>query len=584
MVIPRHPLGAFLICSASFALAGCIRPPEESALPGTPPEWRFAQPPQAFVADTAAVVSEAPLATAVGVQVLRAGGTAMDAAVATAFALAVVYPEAGNIGGGGFIVARFPDGRTAALDFREAAPQAASPAMYLDSTGTPTPASEDGHRAAGVPGAVAGLYEAHRLHGRLPWRDILAPAIRLASDGFVIDERVARVLRADSARFARFPGSSSLYLPDGRSLQAGTTFRNPDLAGTLVSVAEHGPRGFYEGPVAELIAEEMQRGGGLVTRDDLKRYRAVWRTPVEFRYRGYQVVSMPPPSSGGVTRALIAGILQAYDLAGMRSDLPRMLHFTAEAMRRAFADRNSLLGDPDFVSIPMATLLSGTYAASLRASIDPDHATRSDALFGGASLPAEPAQTTHLGVVDAAGNAVALTTTLNGLHGCGVVVSGAGFFLNNEMDDFTVKPGSPNMFGLIQGERNTIAPGKRMLSSMTPTIVSRPDSGVVLVTGARGGPYIITSVFHVLVNALDFGMDAAGAVSAPRIHHQHLPDQITYERDGFPEAVLESLSDKGHELRPTGGTGSAPTILRRNGKWEAVADPRTAGKGGAGGY
>jgi gamma-glutamyltranspeptidase/glutathione hydrolase len=261
-----------------------------------------------------------------------------------------------------------------------------------------------------------------------------------------------------------------------------------------------------------------------------------------------------------------------------------MLHLAAEAMRRAFADRNALLGDPDFVSIPMNTLLSESYFAVLRASIDPDHATPSGVLAGGTSLPPEPAQTTHLGVVDPGGNAVSLTTTLNGLHGCGVIVSGAGFFLNNEMDDFTVKPGSPNMFGLIQGERNAIAPRKRMLSSMTPTIVSRPDSGVVLVTGARGGPSIITSVFHVIVNALDFDMDAARAVSSPRIHHQHLPDQITYERGGFEEALLGALARRGHELASTGATGSAPTILRRNGRWESVADPRTGLDDGAGGY
>jgi gamma-glutamyltranspeptidase/glutathione hydrolase len=518
------------------------------------------------------------------VEILRAGGNAVDAAVATAFALAVVYPEAGNIGGGGFMVVRFADGRTAALDFRETAPLAATATMYLDSAGTPTKDSEVGHRAVGVPGAIAGQYEAHRLYGKLPWRDVVAPSIRLAADGFLIDERVARVLQSDSAIFSRYGGSSALFLPDGRPPAAGTLFRNPDLARTLTSVADHGTAGFYEGPVAEMIVDEMNRGGGLITHEDLRRYRPAWRAPVEFTYRGYRVTSMPPPSSGGVTLALILGILEGYDLADMGWHSPRMLHLTAEAMRRAFADRNALLGDPDFVPIPLATMLSGRYAASLRASIDPGHATPSAAVTGGAMLVHEPSQTTHLGVVDAAGNAVALTTTLNGLHGCGVVVTGAGFLLNNEMDDFTSKPGSPNTYGLVQSERNAIAPGKRMLSSMTPTIVSRPDSGVVLVAGGRGGPHIITSVLHVLLNSLEFGMDAAGAVSAPRIHHQHLPDQITYERGGFDDAVLAALAEMGHSLKATGGTGSAPAIVRRNGRWEAVADPRTAEEGGAGGY
>jgi len=583
-VTVRRPLGAFLVCVAAFALGGCIRPPEDTAATRIPPEWRFAQPPHAFVAASAAVVSDAPLATAAGVQILRAGGNAIDAAIATAFALAVVYPEAGNIGGGGFLVARFADGRTAALDFRETAPLAATATMYLDSTGAPTKDSEVGHRAVGVPGAIAGQYEAHRRYGRLPWPDIVAPSIRLASEGFVVDERVARVIRSDSSNFSRYPGSSALFLPDGRPIAAGTLFRNPDLAKTLTAIAERGPEAFYEGPVADLIVEEMKRGGGLITHEDLRRYRTAWRTPVEFTYRGYRVTSMPPPSSGGVTLAMILGILEGYDIAGMGWHSPRMLHLTAEAMRRAFADRNALFGDPDFVTVPVAALLSSRYTSSLRASIDPDHATPSGAVIGGALLTPESSQTTHLGVVDVDGNAVALTTTLNGLHGCGVVVSGAGFLLNNEMDDFASKPGSPNTYGLIQGERNAIAPGKRMLSSMSPTIVSRPDSGAVLVTGGRGGPNIITAVFHVLLNALEFDMDAASAVSAPRMHHQHLPDQITYERGGFEESVLEALSDRGHTLNAAGGTGSAPSILRRNGRWEAMADPRTAAESGAGGY
>ena len=583
-MILRHPHGAFLIWGAALALSGCIRPPEETAATRIPPDWRYAQPQRAFVAESAAVVSDAPLATAVGVQILRAGGNAIDAAVAAAFALAVVYPEAGNIGGGGFLVVRFADGRTAALDFRETAPLAATATMYLDSAGTPTKDSEVGHRAAGVPGAVAGQYEAHRLYGRLPWRDILAPSIRLASEGFMIDERIARVIRSDSSVFIRYAGSSSLFLPAGSPLAAGAILRNPELATTLSAIAERGPAGFYEGPVADLIVEEMKRGGGLITHEDLKRYRPAWRTPVEFTYRGFRVTSMPPPSSGGVTLAMILGILEGYDVSGMGWHSPRMLHLAAEAMRRAFADRNALLGDPDFVTVPLPTLISNRYLSSLRASIDPDAATPSDAVTGGAQLSPEPAQTTHLGVVDAAGNAVALTTTLNGLHGCGVVVTGAGFLLNNEMDDFTSKAGSPNAYGLVQSERNAIAPGKRMLSSMTPTIVSRPDSGVVLVAGGRGGPHIITSVLQVLLNVLEFDMDAASAVSAPRIHHQHLPDQITYERGGFDPSVLEALTGMGHALKETGGTGSVPAILRRNGRWEAVADPRTAPEGGAGGY
>ena len=565
-------------------VSGCTRPapvPDTTSPPPgiaaqVPADWRF--PLQAAPAVSAAgmITSDDTISARVGMAILKQGGNAVDAAVATAFALAVAYPEAGNIGGGGFIVLRMAEGEVAALDFREKAPAAASADMFLDAQGEPTDASITGHLASGVPGAVAGLHEAHSRFGSLPWRDVVAPAIALAENGFIVNSRLTRTVRADSARMARFPGSSALLLPNGRPVVTGTTWRNPDLAAVLRRIAERGRDGFYRGETADLIVAEMRAGGGLTTHADLENYTAEWREPVVSRYRGHTVLSMPPASSGGLTLALALNIMEGFDLRAMGWHSPQMLHVTAEAMRRAFADRNHYLGDPDFVDVEREQFLSKEYADRLRATISLDRATPSSAVGVTAKGP-EPDQTTHISVVDKAGNAVALTTTINELYGSGVVVRGAGFFLNDEMDDFTSKPGSPNMYGLVQGKANAIEPGKRMLSAMTPTILLDPEGRPLLVTGARGGPRIISAVIQVISNVVDYGMDVSTALNVPRIHHQHLPDVLWYETGGLTAAQTTALQQLGHELRTRSGVGTAPSILRRDGVWRGRHDPRDGG-------
>jgi gamma-glutamyltranspeptidase/glutathione hydrolase len=602
--------------TTTLAAGGCAAQPPATAEQATyeqrvPSDWAFSLHPEPVEAAQAMVVSDAPLATRVGVAVLRRGGNAIDAAVAVAFALAVVYPEAGNIGGGGFMVARMADGTAASLDFRERAPLAATPTMYLDSAGNVTDRSITGHLSAGVPGAVAGLHEAHSRFGTLPWAALVEPALQLADSGFAIDAAVAGTLRGDADRLARFPGSAALFLPGGRPLAEGTHWRNPDLAAVLRRIALRGPAGFYSGETADLIVAEMRRGGGLITHEDLRGYTAKWREPILFDYRGHTVLSMPPPSSGGLTLAIIAQIMEPLvadagargsgsaasgrlrsgaESPGRRDDwhAPLALHYAAEAMRRAFADRNHFLGDPDFVDIPRDLLLSDEYAARLRATIDADRATRSADIAPGLGLEAigatpaaalpESDHTTHVSIVDALGNAVALTTTINNLYGSAVTVAGAGFLLNDEMDDFTSKPGEPNMFGLVQGEVNAIAPGKRMLSAMTPTIVVAPDGRPLLVTGARGGPRIITGVYQVISNILDYGFDVGSAVHAPRIHHQHLPDALTFEPRGLTPDLIAALRALGHTVEERSGyVATAPTILRVEQGWSGIPDPRTGG-------
>ncbi|HSJ10247.1 MAG TPA: gamma-glutamyltransferase [Longimicrobiales bacterium] len=565
----------FTLCFA--ILSACTAAPNASAPPLVPAGWTHALDAAPVVAPSAMVVTDAPLATDVGVQVLRDGGNAVDAAVATAFALAVVYPEAGNLGGGGFIVARMANGANAALDFREKAPLAASRDMFLDDAGNLTDRSVIGHLASGVPGAVMGLYEAHRRFGTKPWRDLVEPAIRLAEDGFTVDAELAGSIRGAAERLQPFPGSAALFFPGGVSPAEGSRWSNPDLGRVLRRIAEHGPAGFYEGETADLIVAEMQRGGGIITHEDLRRYRAAWREPVEFDYRGHRVISMPPASSGGITLAIMANIVEGFPMEALGWHSAAGLHLTAEAMRRAFADRNHFLADPDFAPFPRDMLVSQEYADRLRNTIDRERATVSSSVRPGLGEQQEPEHTTHFSVVDQHGNAVALTTTINDLYGSGVTITGAGIVMNDEMDDFAAKPGTPNMFGLVQGEANAIQPEKRMLSAMTPTIVLDPDGDVLLVTGARGGPRIITAVFQVITNVIDHGMDVAAAVHAPRIHHQHLPDVLGFERDGLGEDVVAQLRAMGHEVEARGGVGTAPTILRRGGVWTAVPDPRTGG-------
>jgi len=545
--------------------------------PIIPETWSLAGKGVTVSGPRAMVVSGHPLASQVGIEIIKQGGNAVDAAVAVGFALAVVLPEAGNIGGGGFIVYRDTTGRVRALDYREMAPGRATPDMYVDSTGNSTDQSLTGHLASGVPGSVAGMYEAWKSAGRLSWRKVLAPAIRLARE-HTLDAARSRAIAEEAERLARFPASAKQFLVDGHAPASGTTFRQPELAHTLQLIADSGASVFYKGQIADLIAAEMQRGHGLITKDDLRRYQPKWRTPVQIGYRGYSIYSMPPASSGGVTMGEILNIMEGYDT------LPPFgsagyVHLEVEAMRRAFMDRNHWLGDPDFVDMPLERLLSKSYAAELRAQILPDRATPTPPL---ATSAGDGTETTHYSVVDAAGNAAAVTTTLNGGFGSAVTVTGAGFLLNNEMDDFTTAPGKPNMYGLIQGAANAIAPHKRMLSAMTPSLVLDRSGRLFMVVGTPGGPTIINSVYQVIVNVLDHGMSLAEAVAAPRVHQQALPDVVFYERGGLAQTTLDGLRTMGYQLRERGRMGDIAAIERTAAGWVGVADPRRGG--GAVGY
>jgi len=548
------------------------------AAPIVPAEWGLAGRAKATTGARAMVVSGHPLASEVGIEIVKQGGNAVDAAVAVGFALEVVLPEAGNIGGGGFIVYRDTTGRVRALDYRETAPAGASRDMYLDSAGHVSERSLTGHLASGVPGSVAGMYEAWKKYGRRPWATLVAPAIRLA-EGHMLDGVRSRDLEAEADRLRLFPASARQFLVEGHAPPAGAMFRQPDLAHTLQLIADSGPDVFYRGQIADSIVAEMRRGHGLITKSDLAGYHAKWRTPIQVTYRGYTIYSMPPASSGGVTMGEILNILEGYDT------LPPFgsagyVHLETESMRRAFMDRNHWLGDPDFVSMPLDRLLSKSYAAQLRAEIDPRKATPTPPFAAGGD---ERQETTHYSVVDADGNAASVTTTLNGGFGSAVTVQGAGFLLNNEMDDFAAAPGQANMYGLVQGEANAIAPKKRMLSAMTPSIVLDRDGKLFMVVGTPGGPTIITSVFQVIVNVVDFKMTLADAVGAPRIHHQALPDIIGYERNGLLPAVVDSLKAMGHEVRMRGGySGDIAAIQRVGGRWVGVPDPRRGG--GAAGW
>ena len=570
-------LDRLLVPVGLLAVLGCgprSAPTAAGPTAGTAPGWEFTGRARVAEGSRAMVVAGSPIASDVGREILRQGGNAVDAAVAVGFAMAVVHPEAGNLGGGGFMVIRLADGTVQTLDYRETAPARATRDMYLDSLGEPTDRSLTGHLAAGVPGAVAGLTEAHHRYGRLPFAAVIAPAIGLARDGFLVDEYRSRSIAGDSARLARFPASRASFLPGGAPPEPGTVLRQPDLASTLESIRDHGAEGFYGGRVADLIVAEMERGSGLISHADLASYRAIWREPIALRYRGYTIYSMPPASSGGVTMGEILNIMEGYDpLPPFGS--PALVHLEAEAMRRAFTDRNTWLGDPAFVRNPTDRLLSKSYAADLRQSIG-DRATPTPAF---APAPRAGASTTHYSVVDSSGSAVSCTTTLNDSYGSAVTVAGAGFLLNDEMDDFATAPGKPNMYGLVQGEANAIAPGKRMLSAMTPSIVLDPKGRLLLVAGTPGGPRIITMVYHVISNVIDHRMALPEAVVAPRMHHQGLPDTLRVEWGGFPPATLDSLRARGHVIGAGGYWGDVEAIIRTPAGWQGVSDPRRGGGG-----
>ncbi len=544
---------------------------------GKADRWRYADVAPPLVQPHVMAVSDNPASSAVGADIMRRGGNAIDAIVAVAFAQAVVNPAAGNLGGGGFLVYRQHDGEVFALDFREAAPLAATRDMYVDSAGKVGDGSLVGARAGGVPGSVAGLWAMHKRFGQLPWREVVLPAVALAQ-AHVLDSLRAEWLAGNARTFALFPSSAAIFLrTDGRPWRAGDTLYQADLARTLTQVADSGADVFYRGSVAETIAVQVQLGGGLIAREDLARYQALWRTPLQTTYRGWRVITMPPVSGGGATLIQALNILEGYELPA--TGTAALAHLEVEALRRAFLDRNSLLGDPAFVNMPIAELTSKPYAASQRTSIAADRATP----LAGSAL-AEGQNTTHFSVVDSAGNAAAITTTINTGFGSGFVVAGTGFLLNNEMDDFTVQPGVVNAMGIKQeGMANTIEPGKRMLSSMTPTIVLDPQGQLSIVLGSPGGATIISSVMEVISNVVDQKMTLAQAVAAPRIHHNGLPDEVGWEPAGLSPAVRNELAAMGYRLwsQPDFmGTVNAIRITPQG--LEGVPDPRVAG--GAAGW
>ena len=504
------------------------------------------------VADSAMVVTAQTEATRVGLDILRRGGNAVDAAIAVHFALAVTLPSAGNIGGGGFMVVRGADGSLHTYDYRERAPLAATSDMYLDERGEPVEGlSWYGWKAVGTPGSVAGMALVHERHGSLPWPDLVAPAVRLAKDGFVVDYYFADLLTSDAEDIRKFPGAEAILFPAGRPPAMGDTLRQPALARTLQLIADQGAAVFYQGEIADSIAGAMAANGGLITRADLAAYEAKERPPVTFDYRGHTIHSMGPPSSGGLTMMWILEQLETFDLARHPFHSAASVHRVVEAMRRAYAERNALLGDPDFAEIPDEAWRP-SYGTALAASIDTLRATPSDRI--GPQLTtasaSESTETTHFSIVAPDGSAVASTTTINGLFGSYATV--AGFFLNNEMDDATIKPGVPNAYGLVQGRANAIEPGKRPLSAMTPTIVEK-DGRVKYVLGTPGGSTIITTVTQILIDAIDYGMTMAEANDAKRIHHQHLPDRIYVEPFGLSQDTIDLLTGMGHDVRYRNG-------------------------------
>jgi len=546
---------------------------QQAAFPGG---WRFPTGTTPTFAERAMVVSNSALASEAGTAILKAGGNAVDAAVATGFALAVTYPSAGNIGGGGFMNIRLADGRSVAIDYREVAPLAASRNMYIDAAGKLTNKSVEGHLSVGVPGAIAGMHAALTKYGTMSLAKVMAPAIKLAEEGFLVDSALYRGLEGSKRLLAQFEGRA-IYYPGGETVKPGTLFKQPDLARSLKLIAKQGPKAFYDGEVGDSLVAGMKRGRGIITKEDLRRDKPEWRKPIKSNYRGYTLYTMPPASSGGITMTETLNILENF------APLPKFgsvayAHLVAESYRRAFMDRNEKLADPAFVKVPLDQLTSKAYAKTLAKQIDRNKASVTPAF----TAKREGQNTTHYSVVDANGNAVATTTTLNNSYGSGVMVRGGGFLLNDEMDDFAAQPGTPNMFGLVQGEANAIQPGKRMLSAMAPTIVRGKDGRVLLVTGAAGGPTIITATMEVILNVIEHRMTLADAMRAPRFHHQALPDEIRYERSGFSGPVADSLLAMGHKLNALGSIANVNSIMRVKGGWHGVFEPRSVG--GAVGY
>ncbi len=499
------------------------------------------------------VASTNEVASQVGVDIMKRGGNAVDAAIAVAFALAVTHPAAGNLGGGGFMMIRLKDGRSTAIDYREMAPATATRNIYLDKDGNVIKGeggSIEGYRAAGVPGTVRGMELALKKYGshKLTWTQLIEPARLLAARGFTVTHELARSLRGSRDYLSKYDETKRIYLRAGKFYNEGETFVQPDLAATFARLQRGGPNEFYEGQTARLIVDDLKRHQGLITMEDMRGYVAKEREPIHGTYRGYEIISMPPPSSGGAVLIEMLNILEGYDFKKIDWASSDRYHLTTEAMRRAFADRAEYMGDTDFVKVPISGLVDKKYAAQLRSTINMEHASNSEQVRAGKPLGYESDETTHFTVVDADGNAVSNTYTLNNSYGSAVVAKGTGVIMNDEMDDFAAKPGTPNLYGLIQGEKNSVAPHKRPLSAMTPTFVLRKDGSLWFTVGSPGGPTIINTVLDVITNVIDYNMNIQQAIDAPRIHHQWLPDELVYEPYGLSGDTQKALTARGHRL------------------------------------
>jgi gamma-glutamyltranspeptidase/glutathione hydrolase len=527
-----------------------------------------------ITADSGMVVSAHPESSVIGAVILQKGGNAVDAAVATEFALAVCYPEAGNIGGGGFMLIRTADGKTEVIEYREKAPLRATRDMYLDKSGNVVPGlSTETHLATGVPGTVDGLINAHSKYGRLPFKDLIQPAIDLAENGFPVTKGQAKDLNNNRTAFIERNSFKTPFVKDSL-WKEGDTLIQSALSETLKRIRDFGRDGFYSGTTARLLIKEMNRGNGIISEKDLREYRSVPSSPLTAYYKGYKIITVPPPSSGGIILIQLLKMIEPYPFIDWGSNSPRTIHLMAEAERRAFADRSEYPGDPEFVKVPVNQLINKKYLSDRMKTFDESRASLSQDIRSGSPEGYESEQTTHYSVVDAMGNAVSTTTTLNNTFGNSIVVDSAGFLLNNQMDDFSVKPGFPNMYGLVGGEANSVRPGKRMLSSMTPAIVEK-EGRLHLVLGSPGGSTIPTTVFQVVVNVLDFGMNMGQAVDAARFHHQWLPDWISYEKNGIDSLTVEKLKVMGHVLRERYALGSINAIMMLpDGKKAGGADKR----------
>ena len=545
----------------------------------------FAASPEPVRGKHAMVASQHELASKIGIGIIRKGGNAVDAAIAVGLALAVVYPEAGNIGGGGFMIVRRKDGKTFAIDYREIAPLAATRDVFVDKDGnliSGEGSSTIGYRASGVPGTLAGFDLAFKKYGsgKISWKELVEPARRLALNGYVLTNRLANLLIGYKEHLAKYPDSNRIFLNNGKYFQEGDIFKQPELAQTLARIEAQGAKEFYTGKTAQLIAADMKANNGLITLEDLKKYEAKERTPLRGTYRGFEILTMPPPSSGGIVMLQVLKMLEAYDVKAMGHNSAAKYQVLVEASRRAFADRAEFMADPDFANVPVLSLLDKNYLEKRRATINPHKATSSNQIGHGEVSGAEGTETTHFTVVDNVGNVVTNTYTINDLYGSRVTAKGTGVLLNDEMDDFAARPGKPNLFGLIQGERNAVQPRKRPLSSMSPTIILKKDGSVWFALGARGGPRIISAVMQSVINVIDHGMDIQAAIDAPRVHHQWFPDEINYEMYGMSPDTMAILSSYGHKFagRPGNIASATGIMIDDEGVRLGAIDSRSDGK------